>query len=234
MPSFNIIKVLFVLLGVLGLTACQEAVTRDSTARILAIGDSYMMWNSHKRQSIPHFMELELSSEIIDRSVPGALMMSAGGRVGKGGSGVPSQFVDGNWSWVVVNGGGNDLMFACGCQKCDNLLDRLISQDGTRGQIPNLLYRARQTGAKVVYVGYLRSPGFDTPIEHCKAAGEELDRRVSQFADQHPGIFFASMADVVPYGNKSYHVLDLVHPSPVGSSAVAQRVAQLIRQNGGI
>jgi hypothetical protein len=143
---------------------------------------------------------------------------------------ITEQFRPGKWEWVVLNGGGNDLLFGCGCGKCDKQLDRLISSDGQRGAIPDFVSKIRTSGAKVIYAGYLRHPGVKTPIKACVPVGNELDRRLGLMAKLDAGVHFQSMADLVPHGDRSYHLGDRIHPSPKGSQAIGHRITQVIQQ----
>jgi hypothetical protein len=95
------------------------------------------------------------------------------------GLNITKQFRQGDWDWAVLNGGGNDLWLGCGCMRCAGKLDRLISRDGRRGAIPGFVSRLRQSGAQVIYVGYLRTPGITSPVEHCTDEGAEMDRRAA-------------------------------------------------------
>ena len=76
-------------------------------------------------------------------------------------------------------------------------MDKLISEDGTRGEIPKLVSKLRATNARVVYVGYLRSPGAWSPIEGCRDDGNELEARVARLAKRDKGLWFVSLADLV-------------------------------------
>ncbi|MFC3614731.1 SGNH/GDSL hydrolase family protein [Lutimaribacter marinistellae] len=222
------------LLALLGLCAvlmgCQESVTRNEGARILAIGDSLMTWNSTTRRSVPHIIEKELGEPVVDRAVAGAWMTVREGADYDSGMAVPFQYVQGDWDWVIINGGGNDLLFGCGCGVCDGVLDRMISADGTTGQIPDLVRKIHADGAQVLYFGYLRSPNLLTPIEHCKDDGDELERRIARMAGQEEGIVFATMGHIVPPGGIRYFSPDLIHPSRRGSRAIGERLAKIIRE----
>lgn len=130
-----------------------------------------------------------------------------------------------------MNGGGNDLWLGCGCRRCDAKMNKLISKDGRHGEIPKLVAKLRATNARVVYVGYLRSPGAWSPIEGCRDDGDELDSRLVELAKRDSGFWFVSLADLVPRGDRSFHNPDMVHPSQKGSIAAARRVAQVISAN---
>ena len=211
-------------LVLLGATAAAA----ESTPRILTMGDSLMATHRADRQSVSDAIARTIGVPVTNRSVSGARMIYNLPISGSLGMRISKQFRAGDWDWVVLNGGGNDLMFGCGCHRCDRRLSRLIDARGQLGEIPNLVQRLRKTGAQVIYVGYLRSPGFGSPIESCLNEGQELERRINQMAAQDSGVHFVSLADLVPAGDTSFHEPDRVHPSPKGSRAIGERIARVI------
>ncbi len=228
----NRLKALVWPLVMLALGACTETVTRADAPRILLMGDSMMALHGTVGQSVSHAMERRLGEPVIDRSVSGARFLYALPISGAAGLNITKQYRAGDWDWIVMNGGGNDILFGCGCGACDRRLDRLISEDGKRGVIPGFVSRMRATGANVVMVGYLHTPGVRSPIERCVDEGNEMDARMARLAALDRGVHFLAMSDVVPPGDRTYHALDLIHPSPKGSDAIGGRIADLIRQRG--
>lgn len=226
-------KVAMILCFGLLLTACAESPHSAPGARIITMGDSLLASNLRQRQSVSHLVEARLGEPVLDRSVIGAQMDYLLPISGAMGMSIPKQFVPGDWDWVILNGGGNDLWLGCGCIACRRTLEGLISPDGTRGQIPALVSKLRANRAKVIYVGYLRSPGFGSPIEHCRDLGNELERRIGLMAARDAGTSFLSLQDLVPPGDKSFHGPDRIHPSPKGSAAVAERIVRIITARDG-
>lgn len=216
------------LLAILALAGCSESVMRDDTSRILLVGDSLLAANGALRKSVSHEVERQLGQEVIDRAVPGARMIYGLPVSGAAGLNIPKQYRKGDWDWVIVNGGGNDLWLGCGCSFCARKMNRLISHDGAQGVIPDFVSKIRKTGAKVIYVGYLRSPGLGSPIEYCRDEGDELERRIDVLAGQDTGVYFLSISDLVPYGDRSFHGIDMIHPSAKASTAIGQRLAALM------
>ncbi|MFK7939283.1 MAG: SGNH/GDSL hydrolase family protein [Roseovarius sp.] len=210
------------------LAACGEDVSRNDPSRILLMGDSLMATHHGSGKAISHSVEQHLGEQVIDRSVLGARMIYALPISGAAGLNIPKQYRPGKWDWVILNGGGNDLWLGCGCFACASKLNRLISEDGRSGVIPGVVAQARQDGAKVLYVGYLRSPGLGSPIENCKDEGQELERRVQALSKLDSGIEFLSLADLVPYGDRSYHAIDMIHPSVKASQEIGKRIADVI------
>ncbi len=219
---FCALAALFLLVG------CVEPVPSDGEARIMAMGDSLMAWNSPSGRSVSDALEARLGQPVIDRSVSGASYLYPLPISGRLGLRIERQFVEGSWDWVVLNGGGNDLWLGCGCGRCARQLERLINADGTRGAIPELVARIRARGTRVAYVGYLRTPGFRSPVEGCVTIGNALEGRIAALAARDPGVVFLSNADLVPNGDRSFHDSDLLHPSPKGSAAIAERLASVI------
>lgn len=221
-----ILRILAGGLFVLSLSGCAEEVSRNS--RILAIGDSMLAWHKGSGNAITEVAEREIGEEIVDRSVVGARFLYGLPITGAMGLNISKQYVLGSWDWVVINGGGNDLWFGCGCLDCDGTIDRMISRDGRSGKIPRLISEARSTGARVIFVGYLHSPGAFSIIDHCKTEDIDFESRISALADRMDGFFYLKASDIVPKGDLSYHSADRIHPSKKGSHEVGIRVAEII------
>ncbi|WIY26467.1 SGNH/GDSL hydrolase family protein [Parasedimentitalea psychrophila] len=211
------------------ITGCSGAIPKDQPSRILAMGDSLMAWNSNSGQSIPDMVADTLGEPVEDRSVSAARVIYNLPISGSAGLNIRKQYRPGDWDWIIVNGGGNDLLLGCGCFACDRKLDKLVSDDGRKGAIPGMLSQLRQTGARIIYVGYLRSPGVGSAIEHCRSEGDILEQRVARLADLDNDIYFLSLRDLVPHGDRSYHAVDMIHPSVKASSAIGTRIAQIIQ-----
>lgn len=223
-------RLLLLLLGCLGfLAGCQDVPSSTPDARVIAVGDSLMAWNAMSGNSIPDVVERGIGAPVVNRAASAAWLQTSYDTDGKPRSGVQAQFVEGDWDWVIVNGGGNDLMLGCGCTRCEGVIDAMISQDGQRGQIPDFLREIRDGGTQIIYVGYLRSPDLITPIEHCKGEGDEFEARIEQLAQYEEGITFISVQDVVQPGDASYFSFDLIHPSRKSSRIIGERIAAIIK-----
>lgn len=208
-----------------GIAAAQEP------ARILAVGDSLMAWHLMTGKSISDVVGDELNEPTTSRAVSAARMIFNVPGFAQMGMQIPNQFSGDSWDWVLMNGGGNDLWFGCGCKACDTKLDRLLDPETGKGAIPDLISSARETGAQVVWVGYLRSPGVDSLIEECRDEGDELEARIAEYVSGQDGVYFVSNADLVPHGDLSFHSVDRIHPSLKASRAIGQRVAEVIRKH---
>lgn len=197
--------------------------------RILVIGDSLLASHKVSGRSVGHYLESYLGTTVKDRSILGARMIYNLPVSGAIGLSIPAQYRDETWDVVIVNGGGNDFWMGCACRRCDRKMNKLISTSGTRGAVPKLLARIHKTGARVIYIGYLRSPGITTPIEACKDEGDAFETRIATLAGKVPGIEFLSLQDLVPHGDHSWLALDGVHPSVKASREIARRLAEMIK-----
>ncbi len=210
-------------LHILSLAGCGEPVNRAAT--VLTMGDSLLAWNRAQGGSVSDYVERMSGMTVEDRSVPAARVM-----FGLPGLYIPTQFAEGDWKWVILNGGGNDLWLGCGCLLCRGSLNRMVSADGATGKIPTTVKKIREIGAQVIYVGYLRSPGRGSPIEHCRDEGDILETRLTHMAARDPGVHFLSIADLVPDGDASFHALDRIHPSEKASKSIAARIVAIMRR----
>ena len=212
------------------LAGCGETINPDNPARILAIGDSLLASHSSDGASISDRVEARLGEQVIDRSVSGAKVVNPLPISSAMGMRISEQYPGGQWDWVILNGGGNDLWLGCGCMACDQRMNRMITQDAGAGDIVKLVDRITASGAQVIYLGYLRSPGTGSPIEQCRDDGNELESRLARMAAARSGVHFLSLADLVPSGDRSYHASDMVHPSQKATDAIGARIADFIRR----
>lgn len=199
------------------LAACSafpERVERE--ARIIVMGDSVMAWNRDSNASVADAMEKRLGAPVLDAAVSGA-RMRLGGVGGAIGFSIPGQYRARDWDAVVLNGGANDLFFECRCDRCDTVLDRLVNVD-----YPALLARLGST--RVYIVGYY-GPAGDRPGNYdvCQDELQILERRLTRLAATRPNVRVVRIRDAIT-GNPPMYDDDRVHPSPAGSSVIADRI----------
>lgn len=215
-------RFLSILLGAVLTLGGGHVDAQGSAPRVLVMGDSLFAWNRFWNGSVADSIGLQSDARVVDRSAVASFVLTGG---------LERQFTKGDWDWVIMTGGGNDLWLGCGCSACEASLTKMVSPDGRTGRIPDLISHVLSTGAKVAYVGYLRSPELVTPIEHCKDEGDELERRVRIFAETSPEIHFISLEDLVPPRGQGYFAFDLIHPSRTTSFLIGSRIADVILSN---
>lgn len=200
-----------------------------SDARILTLGDSMIAWHSVSKNSIADALAESLGEPVENRAIGGARIIYGLPITGAMGMKISKQYRGDDVDWVVINGGGNDLWLGCGCGVCDRKMARMISQGGTSGEIPKLVHDIRKAGARVIYLGYLRSPGVDSVIDACRALGDEFETRLSRMAAAHDGVYFLDVSGLVPNGDRSFHGVDMIHPSRKASRIIGQKLSHIIK-----
>jgi acyl-CoA thioesterase I len=91
------------------LLACAAPLEGD----VLVLGDSIFDWNVD-RGSIPEVMAEESGLTVASAAVSGAHLSSEAGA-----EAIVNQYQPGDWQWVVLDGGGNDLNDRCACEPCE-------------------------------------------------------------------------------------------------------------------
>ena len=155
----------------LSFTLIGPGFAESSKLRVLVMGDSLMAVNRMAGASVAQALADDLGVSVKDHSMLGARYFHILPISGAAGMRIDAQLRGGPWDYVVINGGGNDLLFGCGCGACTKMMNRLIAADGATGAIPRMVADIRATGAKVIYTGYLRTPGVTSPVEGCGPLG---------------------------------------------------------------
>ena len=207
------------------LAACGVA-PRQQAGDILVIGDSVFAWNRSSGQDVGRVIEMELNRDVTSRARLGAQLQS--GRLASlGGLSIPDQLTTGSWSWVVMNGGANDLARACGCQRCDGVIDQLIGPDAMTGAIPDLISRARNQGAQVIWAGYYEAPASRS-FAGCHPWLVTLEQRIARYAAAKPGVYFMDIEDVIDATASHLLAPDRTHPNSTGSAVIGRFIATRI------
>jgi acyl-CoA thioesterase-1 len=229
--------------GLVGLVLCLAAAScsgsttaapdgaADAEVAILALGDSIFEWNVWTDESIPDVISEVLGRPVLNAAVGGAWFANPDPGAATEGLDIRQQYVEDDWGWVVIGGGGNDLNGGCGCGACESVLDDLVSADGRSGKIPDFSRSLLEDGTQVMFVGYYEVPsdaqfGFD----RCGHELTEHGRRLQAMAAEIDGIWFVSAEDVVSADNRTAYAEDRVHPSPAGSRLVGEHVAAAIER----
>lgn len=198
-------------------------------ARILVIGDSVMWWNADEGESIADAIAAKLGEPVVNLAVPGAAISHPDPDMAVEGLDIRAQYRKRGWDWVVVEGGANDLGDEGGARGCATVLDELVSADGRRGEIPELVERIRSDGARVVALGYYALSARADENDFCGDSLATLARRIEAMAAMNPEVLFVAMADVVSPADKAAYDRDGVHPSARSSQAIGRKIADAIR-----
>lgn len=227
----RVLSILLFPLTLAFLVGCQVSEIRNGPARIAVFGDSMMAWNRTAGKSVPQYMARALNKSVTSYAVSGAKITHFGPISGAMGLDIRKQFRGrkGPWDLVVVNGAGNDVYFKCLCLQCGTVVNNLISADGQRGHLPNLLREIEKTGARVVYSGYHRTGGLGGPYDRCADELDIVDARMSKFVATQPRIHFAPMSSAFPPKDDRFYDIDNIHPSYHGSKVLGESLARFIK-----
>ncbi|MDG1116516.1 MAG: SGNH/GDSL hydrolase family protein [Flavimaricola sp.] len=210
------------LLVILAVSGCLLDRSAPLTGDILVIGDSVLWWNSEEDASVADVLTTRLGLEVANASVPGALFL------GPQGESIQDQYVPGDWAWLVMDGGANDLGEGCGCGDCLAAVDPLISPDATSGAIPAFVQRIVEDGPRLVIMGYYDPPDAGGEFSGCQEELAALNDRLWLLSERLSGVFFAPAAQVIEPGNRAHYDEDLVHPSVLGSRLIGDQIAAMI------
>ena len=211
------------------LVACTDPAGRGG-GNILVLGDSVMAWNGASGRAIGDGLAATLGRQVTDRAVPGAQFDAASGLAGAIGFDIRRQYPGGRWSWIVLNGGANDLGRDCGCGACGAVVDRLIAPDARSGAIPAFLDRLhRESGARIMWMGYYRGNGRGS-FQGCRDDLVAMEARIAQLARSRPYLIFADAEDVIDPAEPGIFAADNTHPSPRASALIGRYLGQQILQ----
>ncbi|MEM1126220.1 MAG: SGNH/GDSL hydrolase family protein [Bacteroidota bacterium] len=233
-PGSGLHRVLLMLVAFSVVVGCQETsriVADTETGSILAIGDSVMEWNAEDEASIPDVIAAELGRVVVNGGVSGARLSVPDDEAELGALGydIREQYRARGWTWVVMDGGANDLGDECGCGSCEATLNEMVSADGQAGQYPDFVRSVVGDSSRVLVMGYYAPPaGAETEFTACLDELDALNARLTQMAAAIEGVHYASAAEVIDPADAASYDPDQVHPSVKGSRLIGERLAQAI------
>lgn len=227
------IRYIFVMLALSACVGFEERVTTElaqkPNARILAIGDSVIWWNADQGGSIADAVSADLGEPVVNLAVPGAAVSHPDADMAVEGLDIRAQYLSRDWDWVLLGGGANDLGDEGDARGCAVVLDELLSADGRRGEIPELVDRIRSDGARVIALGYYELPAREEESGFCGDSLSALNRRVDAMAALSSDVLFVAMADVVSPADPKAYDRDGIHPSARASQRIGRKIAHAIR-----
>ena len=202
---------------------------------ILAVGDSIMAMNGQVCQGVAGRAGLALDRYVQDHSVGGRRLDHP-----DSDDDIMGQYEAGPWEWVVMTGGGNDMLQECQCnvtghdeQACLDTIDSLVDLDAGTGEIYDFLamVRADETNAAtVLLLGYYDfTESSWASFDGCNPYLPELNARYEALAGTEADFVYVSTAatmDLTDHPDRIW--IDGIHPSTEGSQALGWLVAETI------
>jgi hypothetical protein len=189
--------------------------------RIQAIGDSHLAFNdgmSTANQIRDVLIEQGADVIVQNNAVGGATLGCGENGIGSPDNCIPPQFQDGQWTHVVLSGGGNDFLES----QCGVDVDALISPNLERGLMVDLVDRIRAGGPMVTIVGYVSPLDPQGEAGSCQPIRTLLDR-YHAFASARQGVRFVNTMEVFGPDQRSMYADD-VHTSVEGSRRLAEAI----------
>lgn len=202
----------------------------------LFLGDSVLAWHDWTCEAVPHEASFATGRYLTHAAVSGAPIT----RDGPGEGDITQAWekrASEQWSWVVLDGGANDVNQECDCQEgdasgCDAVVDTVISADGGDGDLVDLVadIEAQAPDAAVLLLGYYplhpeASDGWQT----CAAHYQDLNVRYEALAETYERVRYLDLGTVMdPSSRPELYGVDFVHPSKEGSAAMGRAVAAVI------
>ena len=189
--------------------------------RLIAVGDSILDWNRAEDADIPLLVSQRTGLPAFNAAISGAEFV--------GRFAIPNQLPEGDWEWLLLDGGGNDLTGHCGSPAAaEVVLDQLIDDEDLSGAYAEFLTPITNTGTRVIIMGYAPISVAGGPFAPCEFALNDLRSRQAAFAASDPMITFVDVRDVITPDNLAAYDPDLIHPSPAGGALMADLIAQTI------
>ena len=203
-----------------GAAPAPRPAPRPTSGDVLILGDSVMAWNEDEGASVADALRDVRGGRVTSRAVPGATLLGPEReRIGAG-------YAPDDWTWVVVQGGANDLL-RCGCGRCGEILDRLLAPDARSGVVADLVTRIRQDGAAVALWSYHDVlPRAPFPFGRCGDDAAVMRERFARLAGRDPGVVVIDGRAALDPSRPANYDRDGVHPSPAGSRAIAKQLAR--------
>jgi len=185
---------------------------------VLVIGDSILDWHKWNEAAVSDVLEEELGRSVHDASVSGALFSSLN-------PDIRAQYVERDWDWLILNGGGNDLD-ACGCNSCESTLEALISEDGSKGLFPKFLDDEVNENVRVIILGYYSFA--EGSFDHCNELVGELSKRQELLAELRSNVWFLNGVPLTDVEDPGDYDSDGTHPSVATSRRMGEALGDLI------
>jgi lysophospholipase L1-like esterase len=207
-----------------------------STPVYLGLGDSIIAMNAFECRGIMAYAGLDLGAYIEDRSRGGHCLTHP-----PDGIDIMHQYTHGPWEWVILNGGGNDMLQDCACSfaghdpnACRDVMDSLAlpaARTGDLFQFIDMVKADTNDTASILIIGYYSFPESSMEdLNNCNPYIAEMYLRYQQVADQYENVFLLDTREVMDFdAHPEYFAIDHDHPSYEGSAAVGRMAADLMR-----
>ena len=205
-------------------SSVDDAETALINREVLMLGDSLLAWFREEGSSVGDVLDASSSFSVANLAVSGSMVL-------EGDESIPSQYVRGDWGWVVFDGGGNDANDLCECGGCDDILNEIIGGAANEGVVPDFARTMRNAGHRVLVLGYYGMPASAQHGFHrCNDEAAILNARYERLANQTEGVYYFNLGRVVSPDDLRDYDDDHVHPSERGTQRMGEAIGAYLEQ----
>ena len=191
---------------------------------VLMLGDSLLAWFREEGASVGDVLDASSSFSVANLAVSGSMVL-------EGEESIPSQYVPGDWGWIVFDGGGNDANDLCECGVCDEILSEIIDGSTNEGVVPDFAQAMRNAGHRVLVLGYYGMPASAQHGFHrCNDEAAVLNQRYERFAEATEGVYYFNLGTIVSPNDLRDYDDDHVHPSERGTQRMGEAIGAYLEQ----
>jgi len=207
-------------------TTAEQGDGGGTALRIQGMGDSALDWNESK-SSVSMLGTLlkakGVSAYVENNAVSGATMGCGEDGIGDAANCVPPQYKQGQWDYVILSGGANDI----GDSDCQHSADLFVSPDLKSGLTVAVVDDLVKKGAKVLLYSYFLARDADHPLMKCDQVVLLL-KRYKALAENRPAVTLVDASEVIKPAQTQLYAEDGIHPSPAGSKVIAEHIVSLL------
>ena len=177
------------------LTACEGGAEITGEYRITALGDSALDFNEDEStpQQLAHVLtERGVENTVQNNAISGATAACGENGIGDEANCIPPQIEEGDWTHILLSGGGNDILDS----GCNISADEMVSEDLSSGHMVDIINRVTEPGHKVILYGYFRANDNGGEMSSCQPLYTLLDR-YEALGETRNGIVYIDAADAV-------------------------------------
>jgi len=228
-----------------GISECDSLKNLSNELKILFVSASTLSYRKKVGEDEPgceetaDYLAMELNNEVDNYAGGGAGILANVGPHQKKFNTVTAGMDLTDYDWIFLSAGAG-LNFTDGGHQSNQVMNQLLNQKGDQGLLISKFDGFLKSGGKLV-LGMptkLSENNKDKKYHRLMKVGFELADRIKKLANQRDDIFFVGFQDdLINPDDISYYIdnkknkFDGIHLMPKGHKLVAQKIAEIIKNN---
>jgi len=228
-----------------GISECDSLKKLSNELKILFVSASTLSYRKKVGEDEPgceetaDYLAMELNNEVDNYAGGGAGILANVGPHQKKFNTVTAGMDLTDYDWIFL-GAGAGLNFTDGGQQSYQVMNQILNSNGDQGLLISKFDTFLKNGGKLI-LGMptkLSENNKDKKYHRLLKAGFELADRIKKLASQRDNVFFVGFQDdLIDPDDISYYLdvkktkYDGIHLTPKGHKLVAQKIAQIIKNN---